>query len=178
MSEILRKRFLAHVGQTSPSPMMIEVARAEGVFFHTPEGKRYYDLVSGVSVNNVGHANRRGGGRATSGGGLHARDGLRRAGRTSAGGVRASPFRGVARAVGERIFRQLGRRGGRGGVETRQTLHRPHRDDLHASRLPRLHPRGDEHDGRARGRGVEGRSVLCCPTRGPYGSIARRIWRS
>ena len=32
-------------------------ARAEGVFFHTPEGKRYYDLVSGVSVNNVGHAN-------------------------------------------------------------------------------------------------------------------------
>lgn len=57
MSEILRKRFLAHVGQTSPSPMMIEVARAEGVFFHTPEGKRYYDLVSGVSVNNVGHAN-------------------------------------------------------------------------------------------------------------------------
>ncbi len=57
MSDILRKRFLAHVGQTSPSPMMIEVARAEGVFFHTPEGKRYYDLVSGVSVNNVGHAN-------------------------------------------------------------------------------------------------------------------------
>ena len=57
MSDILRKRFLAHIGQTSPSPMMIEVARAEGVFFYTPEGKRYYDLVSGVSVNNVGHAN-------------------------------------------------------------------------------------------------------------------------
>jgi len=35
----------------------LEVARAEGVFFYTPEGKRYYDLVSGVSVNNVGHAN-------------------------------------------------------------------------------------------------------------------------
>ncbi len=57
MSDILRKRFLAHIGQTSPSPMMIEVARAEGVFFYTPEGKRYYDLVAGVSVNNVGHAN-------------------------------------------------------------------------------------------------------------------------
>jgi len=57
MSDILRKRFLAHVGQTSPSPMMVEVARAEGVFFLTPEGKRYYDLVAGVSVNNVGHAN-------------------------------------------------------------------------------------------------------------------------
>ena len=37
--------------------MMIEVARAEGSFFYTPEGKRYFDLVAGVSVNNVGHAN-------------------------------------------------------------------------------------------------------------------------
>lgn len=54
---ILRKQFLAHVGQTSPSPLMIEVARAEGSFFFTPEGKRYYDLVAGVSVSNVGHCN-------------------------------------------------------------------------------------------------------------------------
>ena len=45
MNTILRKQFLAHVGQTSPEPMMIEVARAEGVFFYTPEGKHYYDLV-------------------------------------------------------------------------------------------------------------------------------------
>jgi acetylornithine/succinyldiaminopimelate/putrescine aminotransferase len=37
--------------------MMIEVARAEGSFFYTPEGKRYFDLVAGVSVSNVGHAN-------------------------------------------------------------------------------------------------------------------------
>ena len=57
MADILRKAFLEHVGQTSPSPMMIEVARAEGVFFYTPEGKPYYDLVSGVSVSNAGHAN-------------------------------------------------------------------------------------------------------------------------
>lgn len=54
---ILRKQFLEHVGQTSPSPMMIEVERAEGSFFYTPEGKRYFDLVAGVSVSNVGHAN-------------------------------------------------------------------------------------------------------------------------
>ena len=59
MNTILRKQFLAHVGQTSPEPMMIEVARAEGVFFYTPEGKHYYDLVAGVSVSNVGHANPR-----------------------------------------------------------------------------------------------------------------------
>ena len=54
---ILRKQFLAHVGQTSPSPMMIEVERAEGACFYTPGGKRYFDLVAGVSVSNVGHAN-------------------------------------------------------------------------------------------------------------------------
>ena len=48
---------MEHVGQTSPSPMMIEVERAEGTFFYTPEGKRYFDLVAGVSVSNVGHAN-------------------------------------------------------------------------------------------------------------------------
>ena len=54
---ILRNQFLRHVGQTSPSPMLIEVARAEGSFFYTPEGKRYFDLVAGVSVSNVGHAN-------------------------------------------------------------------------------------------------------------------------
>lgn len=58
MSEILRKQFLRHVAQTSPAPQLIEVARAEGVFFYTPEGKPYYDLVSGVSVNNVGHGNK------------------------------------------------------------------------------------------------------------------------
>ena len=57
MNTILRKQFLAHVGQTSPSPMLVEVARAEGSFFYTPEGKRYYDLVAGVSVSNVGHCN-------------------------------------------------------------------------------------------------------------------------
>ncbi len=53
----LRKQFLAHVGQTSPSPLMIEVARAEGPYFYTPEGRRYFDLIAGVSVSNVGHSN-------------------------------------------------------------------------------------------------------------------------
>jgi len=57
MADILRKQFLAHVAQTSPSPMLVEVARAEGSFFYTPDGKRYFDLVAGVSVSNVGHAN-------------------------------------------------------------------------------------------------------------------------
>ncbi len=53
----LRQQFLEHVAQTSPSPLLIEVARAKGVYFWTPEGKRYFDLIAGVSVSNVGHAN-------------------------------------------------------------------------------------------------------------------------
>jgi len=56
-NDILRRQFLKHVGQTSPAPQLITVDRAEGVFFYTPEGKRYYDLISGVSVSNVGHGN-------------------------------------------------------------------------------------------------------------------------
>lgn len=55
--KILEKDFLAHVGQTSPSPMMIPVESAEGAWFRTPGGKRYFDLISGVSVSSVGHGN-------------------------------------------------------------------------------------------------------------------------
>jgi len=55
--QILRKQFLRHVAQTSPSPMLVEVERAEGTFFYTPEGRCFYDLVAGVSVSNVGHSN-------------------------------------------------------------------------------------------------------------------------
>lgn len=57
----LRQQFLEHVAQTSPSPLMIEVARAEGIYLWTPptvqwpEGQRFTDLISGVSVSNLGH---------------------------------------------------------------------------------------------------------------------------
>lgn len=54
----LREGFLSHCAQTSPSPLLIEVERAEGVFLYTPDGSRYFDLISGVSVSNVGHGNR------------------------------------------------------------------------------------------------------------------------
>ena len=53
----LGENFLRHIGQTSPSPLGLEIQRAEGVYLYTPEGKRYVDLVSGVSVSNVGHSN-------------------------------------------------------------------------------------------------------------------------
>ncbi len=56
--ETLRAQFLSHIAQTSPSPLMIEVERAEGVFLYSSSGDRYFDLISGVSVSNVGHGRR------------------------------------------------------------------------------------------------------------------------
>lgn len=54
---ILRQQFLQHIAQTSPAPLMIEVDRADGIYLYSPDGKRYVDLISGVSVSNVGHNN-------------------------------------------------------------------------------------------------------------------------
>lgn len=50
-----RQLFLRHLGQTSSSPMMLEIEKAEGVFMYGPAGEKYLDLISGVSVSNTGH---------------------------------------------------------------------------------------------------------------------------
>ncbi|MDX2302053.1 MAG: aspartate aminotransferase family protein [Microscillaceae bacterium] len=50
-----RQIFLNHIAQTSDTPLMIEVERAEGVYFYAPEGKAYLDLISGIGVSHVGH---------------------------------------------------------------------------------------------------------------------------
>lgn len=50
-----RTLFLQHVGQTSPCPMGLEIDHAKGIYLYDKEGKEYIDLVSGVSVSNVGH---------------------------------------------------------------------------------------------------------------------------
>lgn len=51
-----RQLFLLHLGQTSASPLMLEIARAEGIYMYGPDGKEYMDLISGVSVSNTGHS--------------------------------------------------------------------------------------------------------------------------
>jgi len=51
-----RQLFFNQLAQTSPSPMGLEIARAKGVYFFSPEGKKYMDLIAGISVSNVGHA--------------------------------------------------------------------------------------------------------------------------
>jgi acetylornithine/succinyldiaminopimelate/putrescine aminotransferase len=50
-----RTIFLQNVGQTTDSPLALEIERASGVCLYDREGKDYIDLVSGVSVSNVGH---------------------------------------------------------------------------------------------------------------------------
>lgn len=47
--------FLKHLGQTSPAPLMLEIERAEGCWLYGTDGERYLDLISGVSVSNIGH---------------------------------------------------------------------------------------------------------------------------
>ncbi len=51
----LRQLFLDYLGQTSPTPLMLEIERAEGSFLYDSNGKDYLDLISGVSVSNTGH---------------------------------------------------------------------------------------------------------------------------
>ncbi len=47
--------FLNHLAQTSPFPFLIPIEKAEGVFLFGPDGKRYFDMISGIGVSNVGH---------------------------------------------------------------------------------------------------------------------------
>ncbi len=52
-----RQLFLDHVAQTSPKPIGIEMASAEGVWLTDTHGKKYIDGISGFSVCNIGHSN-------------------------------------------------------------------------------------------------------------------------
>lgn len=52
-----RELFLNNLAQTSDSPLQLEVEKAEGVYLFDTKGKRYFDLISGISVSNIGHCN-------------------------------------------------------------------------------------------------------------------------
>ncbi len=49
--------FYQMLAQTSANPLALEVSHADGVFLYGTDGRRYYDLISGVSVSNAGHNN-------------------------------------------------------------------------------------------------------------------------
>ncbi|MEP7107461.1 MAG: aspartate aminotransferase family protein [Ferruginibacter sp.] len=50
-----RQLFLNLVGQTSPSPLCLEIVKAAGCSLWDINGKEYIDLIAGISVCNVGH---------------------------------------------------------------------------------------------------------------------------
>lgn len=51
----LRHDFFAHLAQTSPEPIGLDIERAEGAWLITTDGRRYLDLISGIGVSNLGH---------------------------------------------------------------------------------------------------------------------------
>ena len=52
-----RDLFFRHLGLPSRQPLGLEITRAEGIYIWDRKGKKYMDLVSGISVSNIGHRN-------------------------------------------------------------------------------------------------------------------------
>lgn len=50
-----RELFYKHLGQTSPSPLALEIVHAEGLYLKDASGKKYLDAIGGISVCNTGH---------------------------------------------------------------------------------------------------------------------------
>lgn len=51
-----RQLFLQYVAQTSEAPLALEIVKAEGVHLYDAAGKKYTDLIAGISVCNIGHS--------------------------------------------------------------------------------------------------------------------------
>lgn len=47
--------FLQNIAQTTNSPLLLDIERAEGLYLYSPRGKEYMDLISGIAVSNIGH---------------------------------------------------------------------------------------------------------------------------
>lgn len=54
MSEAL-EFFKKSIAQTSPYPLGLEIARAEGTYLYDKNGKAYLDLIAGIAVSLLGH---------------------------------------------------------------------------------------------------------------------------
>ncbi len=50
-----RQLFLQYLAQTSEQPIQLEIEKAEGIYLFDNTGKSYIDLISGISVSNIGH---------------------------------------------------------------------------------------------------------------------------
>jgi acetylornithine/N-succinyldiaminopimelate aminotransferase len=58
MSE-LRDLFVRNLAQTSPSPIGLEIDRAQGAWLHAADGRRYLDMIAGIGVAALGHGHPR-----------------------------------------------------------------------------------------------------------------------
>ncbi|MHB1920731.1 MAG: aspartate aminotransferase family protein [Chitinophagaceae bacterium] len=50
-----RQLFLQHIAQTSDSPLALEIVKAEGMYLWDAQGRKFLDLIAGISVCNLGH---------------------------------------------------------------------------------------------------------------------------
>lgn len=50
-----RQLYYQHLAVPANVPEALEIVKAEGIYLHTHTGDKYVDLVSGVSVSNLGH---------------------------------------------------------------------------------------------------------------------------
>ena len=53
---IHRQLFFQHLAQTSLSPIGLEIIKAEGNYQYDINGGKYFDLISGFNVANIGHS--------------------------------------------------------------------------------------------------------------------------
>lgn len=54
-----RQIFLQHLAQTNDIPLALEIEKAEGLYLYDTGGRKYMDLISGISVSALGHRNAR-----------------------------------------------------------------------------------------------------------------------
>lgn len=54
-----RQLFLQHQAQTTHFPLLLEFEKAEGIYLIDKSGKKFIDLISGISVSSLGHGNER-----------------------------------------------------------------------------------------------------------------------
>lgn len=50
-----RQLYYKHLAVPADVPEALEIEKAEGIYLHSKTGEKYVDLVSGVSVSNIGH---------------------------------------------------------------------------------------------------------------------------
>lgn len=50
-----RQLYYQHLAVPANVPEALEIVKAEGIYLYTDKGEKYVDLVSGVSVSNLGH---------------------------------------------------------------------------------------------------------------------------